>query len=156
MFCRSLFVLLSFFFWPLCCQSFFDLRNLIVPLWYLQTLLKCNYAYQESFHTSSCLANRNHTCSSMIGIHRVPFDTVVVRGTIRFRKSKKDWQHNGQKKKDKRTNNDLQNITNITKDRVTRARTPLKTGGKLRCSVWVSGSCSTSGTCRVTLSTLKD
>jgi hypothetical protein len=28
MFCRSLFVLLSFFFWPLCCLSFFDLRIL--------------------------------------------------------------------------------------------------------------------------------
>jgi hypothetical protein len=33
-------------------------------------------------------------------------DTKVV---IRIRKSK-DRQHNGQKKKDKRTNNDLQNI----------------------------------------------
>ena len=31
MFCRSLFVLLSFFFWPLCCL-FFDLRILITPL----------------------------------------------------------------------------------------------------------------------------
>ena len=29
---------------------------------------------------------------------------------IRIRKSKKIRQHNGQKKKDKRTNNDLQNI----------------------------------------------
>jgi hypothetical protein len=29
---------------------------------------------------------------------------------IRICKSKKDRQHNGQKKKDKRTNNDLQNI----------------------------------------------
>jgi hypothetical protein len=28
-------------------------------------------------------------------------------GVIRSRKSKKDRQHNGQKKKDKRTNNDL-------------------------------------------------
>jgi hypothetical protein len=32
------------------------------------------------------------------------------RGVIRIRKLKKDKQHNGQKKKDKRTNNDLQNI----------------------------------------------
>jgi hypothetical protein len=31
MYCRSLFVLLSFFFWPLCCL-FFDLRILITPL----------------------------------------------------------------------------------------------------------------------------
>ena len=32
MFCRSLFVLLYFFFWPLCCLSFSDLRILIAPL----------------------------------------------------------------------------------------------------------------------------
>jgi uncharacterized membrane protein (DUF485 family) len=30
--CRSLLVLLYFFFWPLCCLSFFDLRLLITPL----------------------------------------------------------------------------------------------------------------------------
>jgi hypothetical protein len=35
------------------------------------------------------------------------------------RKSKKERQHNGQKKKEKRTNNDLQNITQKTKDRAT-------------------------------------
>jgi hypothetical protein len=45
-----------------------------------------------------------------------------TKGVIRIRKSK-DRQHNGQKKKDKRTNNDLQNTTHKTKDRVT--RTPL-------------------------------
>jgi len=44
----------------------------------------------------------------------------------------KDRQHNGQKKKDKFTNNDLQNITHKAKERVT--RTPLKTGGELRWS----------------------
>ena len=38
MFCRS-FVLLYFFFWPLCCLFFFDIRILIASLWYLQTLL---------------------------------------------------------------------------------------------------------------------
>ena len=37
---------------------------------------------------------------------------------IRICKSK-DRQHNGQKKKNKRTNNDLQNTTQKTKDRVT-------------------------------------
>ena len=47
-----------------------------------------------------------------------------TKGVIRIRKSKKDRQHNGQKKK--RTNNDLQNIPYKTKDRVT--RTLLKTG----------------------------
>jgi hypothetical protein len=37
------------------------------------------------------------------------------KGIIKIRKSK-DRQYNGQKKKDKRTNNDLQNITQKTKD----------------------------------------
>jgi hypothetical protein len=32
MFCRSLFVLLYFFFWPLCCLFFFDIQILITPL----------------------------------------------------------------------------------------------------------------------------
>ena len=36
-----------------------------------------------------------------------------TKGVIRIRKSKKNRQHNGQKKKDKGINNDLQNI-NIT------------------------------------------
>jgi len=35
MFCRSLFVLLSLIFWPLCCLFFFDLWILITSLWYL-------------------------------------------------------------------------------------------------------------------------
>ena len=38
MFCSSWFVLLSFFFWPLCCLSFLDLRLLFTPC-YLQTFL---------------------------------------------------------------------------------------------------------------------
>ena len=70
-------------------------------------------------------------------------DTKVV---IRICKLKKDRQHNGQKKKDKRTNNDLQNITNKT-------RTPLKTAGEPMCSGRVGSSCSTSGTRRVNLLT---
>jgi hypothetical protein len=49
-----------------------------------------------------------------------------AKGVIRSRKSKKDKQYNDQKKKYKRTNNDPQNITHNTKDRVT--RTSLKTG----------------------------
>jgi hypothetical protein len=37
-----------------------------------------------------------------------------------MRKSKNDSQHNDKKKKDKRTNNDLQSTTQETKDRATR------------------------------------
>jgi energy-coupling factor transporter transmembrane protein EcfT len=39
MFCRSLFVLLYLFFWPLCCLFFYEIRILITSLLYLQTLL---------------------------------------------------------------------------------------------------------------------
>ena len=49
MFCWSLFVLLYFFFWPLCCLFFFDIRNLFTTLvasnsscegriWWLKTI----------------------------------------------------------------------------------------------------------------------
>jgi hypothetical protein len=47
-----------------------------------------------------------------------------TKGVIRIRKSKKNRQHNGQKKNDKRTSNNLQNTAHKTKDRIT--RTPLK------------------------------
>ena len=53
-------------------------------------------------------------------------------------------QHNGQKKKDKKTNNDLQNIHKVT-------RTPLKAVGEIRYSGKVNSSCSTSDTHRVNL-----
>ena len=50
-----------------------------------------------------------------------------IKGLIKNRISKKTRQHNGQKKKYKRTNNDLQNIHIKLKDRVT-LLTPLKMG----------------------------
>ena len=53
MFCRSLFVLLFLFFWPLCCLSFFDL-----PLWYLQALL--GYI---------CLVNMGRSSEWMISVY---------------------------------------------------------------------------------------
>ena len=55
-------------------------------------------------------------------------DTKVV---IRIRILRKDRQHNDQKKRDTMTNNDLQNITHKTKDRVT--QTPLKPGMNPGC-----------------------
>ena len=42
-----------------------------------------------------------------------------MKEVIRIRKSKKDRQHNGKQKKDKRTNSDLQNTAQKTTDRVT-------------------------------------
>ena len=78
-------------------------------------------------------------------MHKKEFED--LKGVFRIHKSRKDRQHHVQKKKDKRTNNDLQNITHKTKYRLT--RTPLKTGGQLMCSGGVSSSCSTSGTRRL-------
>ena len=71
-----------------------------------------------------------------------------TKGVIKIRISK-NRQYNGQQKKYKQTNNDLQNHTHNTKDRVT--RTPLKTGCELGWSGRVSSSCSTNGTRHVSV-----
>jgi len=71
----------------------------------------------------------------------------VIKWLIRSRKSKKDRLHNDRKKK--RTNSDLQNNTQKTKDRAT--RTPLKIGDELRCSGRIGNSCFLCETRRVTL-----
>ena len=71
----------------------------------------------------------------------------IPQGVIRIRKSK-NRPHKGQKKKHKQR---YTKHIHKTKDRVT--RTPLKTGGELRCSGRVSSSCSTSDTRRVILVT---
>ena len=56
MFCRTFFVLLYFFFWPLCCLSFLDLRILILPL-----------VSSSSFYGGIqlwCIIYCNHLCCS--------------------------------------------------------------------------------------------
>ena len=55
----------------------------------------------------------------MLGILEMYEEIEDTKGLIRIRISKKNRQHNGQKKINKRTNNDLQNIHKI-KDRVTK------------------------------------
>ena len=69
-----------------------------------------------------------------------------TKGVIRICKSKKNRQHNGQKKKDKQRST---KHTHKTKDRATQI--PLKIRGELRCSGMVSSYCSTSGIRRVVL-----
>ena len=69
-----------------------------------------------------------------------------TKRVFRIRKSKKNRQQSGEKKKNK------QQSTNIhikTKDRET--RTPLKVGGELGCSGRVCSSCATSCTHRVNI-----
>jgi hypothetical protein len=55
----------------------------------------------------------------------------ILKGVIKSCNTKKERQYNGQKKKNKRTNNNSQNITQKTKDRATWI--PLKTGNELKC-----------------------
>ena len=59
-FCISLFVLLSSFFWPLYCLPF-DLRILITPFWYLQSLL-----FKESLYYIDLLSMPLHLIFSKI------------------------------------------------------------------------------------------
>jgi hypothetical protein len=77
----------------------------------------------------------------------------LIRTNVMF--SRHTIQYNEQKKKDKRTNNDLQNIKQKTKTRTT--RTTLKTRNELKCScpaLIVASvmflSCSNSGIRRIT------
>ena len=70
---------------------------------------------------------------------------------IKNGKFKKERQYIGQKKGNKRTNNDLQNTTHKTNNRVT--RTPLEHGGEVRYCGRVINPCSTCSTHRVTFVT---
>ena len=74
-----------------------------------------------------------------------------TKGVIRICISKKNRQHNDQKKTVQKDKQRSTKHTHKTTDRVT--RTTLKTGGELRCSGRVSSSCSTSDTRRVNLVT---
>jgi hypothetical protein len=59
-----------------------------------------------------------------------------IKGMIRSCKSQNDRQDNDQKKKDERTNNDLQNTTQKTKELA--RLTPTKLGMELWCPEMVS------------------
>jgi hypothetical protein len=72
-----------------------------------------------------------------------------TKGVIIIRTSKKNTHHNGQKKKDKRTNNDLQDIHIKLRSSNTN---PTKNGDELRCSGRVYSSCSTGDTHRKQIS----
>jgi len=65
-----------------------------------------------------------------------------ITNIIKSHKSNQDRQYNGKKKKYKRTNNDLQNTTQKTKDWATRISPKKNPGVNSRR---VSDSCSTSG-----------
>ena len=104
--------------------------------------------YYELFAFQSFLINSQFKLIHYVkSIWQEEFEDTQEVIRIRMHKSKAR-HHNGQKKTD---NQRSTNITHKTKDRVT--RTPLKTGDELGCPRRVGSSCSTTGTCRVTLVT---
>jgi hypothetical protein len=101
-------------------------------------------SYFSSF-LDMCFYKRQYFhCPNCVSLQEESEDTKEI---IRIRKSKKDRQHNGHNNSTKGQRSTKH--THNTNDRVT--RTPLKTGGELRCSGRVSSSCSTSGPRRVNL-----
>jgi hypothetical protein len=61
MFCRSLFVLLYFFYWPLCCLFFFDIRILIAPLASSNSFLySSKLKLSLIIHITSCSTSDTH------------------------------------------------------------------------------------------------
>jgi hypothetical protein len=89
-----------------------------------RTRLKSEYYF--SLHSiASLIMSQKHDKSFLLSIEQAIFEK--TKGVIRCGILKKDRQCNDQKKRGKRTNNDLQNTSQKTKDRATQTR--LKTGG---------------------------
>jgi hypothetical protein len=88
-----------------------------LPLWYQQTfLLAIVLSVLLRFTAFDYPCGINKLFLGTVNHNNKPSQwpkekLVDTKGVIRSRKSKKDRKHNGQKKKNKRTNNDLQNIT---------------------------------------------
>jgi hypothetical protein len=68
---------------------------------------------------------------------KILYDKTALKQRNLPQSKKRNRQHNGQKKKDKRTNNDLQNIH--IKSRSSNSN-PIKNRGELRCSGRISSS----------------
>ena len=104
------------------------------------------YPYKFECSTS-LLATR--TSYAMQILYQEEFEN--AKGVIRTRQSK-NKQHNGQKKKDRRTNNDQQSIH--IKLKITGTLTPLNTRDELMRSERISSSRSISGCHRVNIATM--
>jgi hypothetical protein len=72
MFCRSLLVLLYFFFWSLCCLSF-DLRILITSLWYLVAIVLSFLRFTDSDYLPLVSFGHCVVCPSIYGFWLPPF-----------------------------------------------------------------------------------
>jgi hypothetical protein len=88
MVCRSLFVLLFFFLWPLCCLFFFDIRILITPLGSLNSFYYKNSDvcyYKNEKRTGKCLQQVEHIRGPGCGGDCKTFEVMTstqLRGTL--------------------------------------------------------------------------
>ena len=75
-------------------------------------MITTNGTYPQSFVTQTFRNAKQVKVAKLSKISHILIQEEIedTKGVIRIRKAKKEKQHNGQKKKDKRTNNDLQNI----------------------------------------------
>jgi hypothetical protein len=87
MFCRSLFILLSFSVWSLCCLSFFELRIMITPLVpsnsshrNQRALSKklCNQPLQFEIHTKSHLFRWQTEVQTFEKVHALPINSQMI------------------------------------------------------------------------------
>ena len=127
MFCRSLFVLLYLFFWPLWCLFFFDIRILFTYLVYSSsaswtTTVRFFKKKYIVFISGTMLLKFSFTSAKRFEVFL--YDLLILW----FKILKPSWfKHNSYIERDKRTYK--------TKDRVT--RTPLKPEGELGYKSWM-------------------
>ena len=119
-------------------RCMFQVLKCQISIWFLIFLNK--YSFESKLF---------HFLSATIYTWMLVQEFEDTKGASRIRISKRNRQHNGQKKKYKRTNNDLQNKHIKLKI----PWSPLQTGGELRCLGRVGSSCSTSDTRCVNLVT---
>ena len=104
----------------------------------------CTGSCKSNYHTITIRTVPSECWNFIYNIMIISQQTIILLeegADAKIRKSKKDRQHNDQKKKDKRAINDLQNITDKSKYWV--PRTPLIPGGEPMCSGRIGSSCST-------------
>jgi hypothetical protein len=140
---KELFTLTEHMISPLVFSGVRVVRSLVL---YVCFVYRCLHLLSFFFWPLCCLFFSTNTNFIVFGLtwSRLEEEFEDTKGVIRIPKSKKNRQHNGQKKKDKRCKQRYTKHTYKTKDRTT--RTPLKTRGEIMCSVRVNSSFSTSGT----------
>ena len=79
-FCRSLLVLFSFIFWPLCCLSFFNLRHLIIPLVFSNFAWSMESRKEFQLSCFCDLSNDAIESQALVSIIRETPPPLLVRG----------------------------------------------------------------------------